>query len=121
MVFKAVHPLYDTYLAPLDRPPVQVDPYGAKQVSTFWPSACADGEDVVVAFQDSATGVGKIRITRMRAGARRGHAFALSDTAAAAYRPALACSGGRFAAAWEDTRSGAPRVYAASGKVRRIR
>jgi hypothetical protein len=116
-----VHPLYDTYIAPLGRAPLQVDPYGGRQVNTFWPSACADGRDAIVAFQDSATGVARIKITRMRGGTRRGKAFSLSDGASGAYRPSIACSGGRFVAAWEDMRSGPPRIYAALGSLRRAR
>jgi hypothetical protein len=116
-----VHPMYDTYTAPLGRPPVQADPYSGRQVSTFWPSVCADGRDVIVAFQDSATGVARIKITRMRGGTRRGRAFLLSDGRSGAYRPSIACSGGRFVAAWEDTRGGPPRVYAVRGSLERIR
>jgi hypothetical protein len=116
-----VHPLYDTYIAPLGRTPVQADPYGGRQVSTFWPSVCADGRDVIVAFQDSATAVAGIKVTRMRDGTARGRAFALSDGPSGSYRPSIACSGGRFVAAWEDMRSGPPRIYAARGSLRRIR
>jgi hypothetical protein len=116
-----VHPLYDTYIAPLGRAPVQADPYGGKQVNTFWPSVCAAGRDVIVAFQDSATGVARVKITRMRGGTRRGKAFSLSDGPFGAYRPASACGGGRFVAAWEDLRSGPPRIYALRGSLARIR
>lgn len=116
-----VHPLYDTYLAAPGKPPLQVDPYGGKQVETFWPSACGYSKDAFVAFQDSATGVPKVRITRVRAGTTRGHAFPLSDTSAGAYRPSIACSGRYFAAAWEDTRTGAARIYATAGSLTRIR
>ncbi|HEX6712495.1 MAG TPA: hypothetical protein VF066_03880 [Thermoleophilaceae bacterium] len=116
-----VHPLYDTYIAPLGRAPVRADPYGGKQVSTFWPSVCAAGRDAIVAFQDSATGVARVKITRMRGGTRRGHAFSLSDGPSGAYRPSVACSGGRFVAAWEDMRAGPPRVYAAASALRRVR
>jgi hypothetical protein len=115
-----VHPLYDTYLAAPGGAPVQVDPYGAKQVSTFWPSACASGRDVIVAFQDSATGVARIKITRVRGGAKHGRALPLSDTASPAYRPSIACDGGRFVAAWEDMRNGSPRVYATSGRQKQL-
>jgi hypothetical protein len=116
-----VHPLYDTYVAALGRDPVQADPYGGKQVSTYWPSACGAGRDVIVAFQDSATRFARIKITRMRGGTRRGRAFPLSDGPSGAYRPSIACSGGRFVAAWEDMRSGPPRIYAALGSLRRVR
>jgi hypothetical protein len=115
------HPLYDTYVAPLGRPPLQADPYGARQVSTFWPSACSDGRDVIVAFQDSATGVPAVKITRMRGGTRRGRALSVSDGPSGAYRPSIVCSGGRFVAAWEDTRSGPPRIYATLGSLERVR
>jgi hypothetical protein len=115
-----VHPLYDTDVAAPGRPPAQADPYGGKQVSTFWPSACADGRDVIVAIQDSATGVARVRITRMRAGTKRGHAVVLSHSSPA-YRPAIACGGGRFVAAWEDMRTGSPRIYRSTGALRGIR
>src|SRR5204863_4822328 len=100
---------------------LQVDPYGAKHVSTFWPSACADGRDALVAFQDSSTGVARIRIVRVRAGTGRGHAFPVSDTRANAYRPALACAARRAVVAWEDARDGPSRIYVASAPLRRIR
>ena len=115
-----VHPLYDTYLAAPGKPAVQIDPYGGKQVSTFWPSACGDGNDAIVAFQDSATGVGRVRITRVHAGKTRGHAFPLSDSPAAAYRPVIACAGGSFIAAWEDTRNGPSRIFVTTGDLKRI-
>jgi hypothetical protein len=115
------HPMYDTYIAPPGKAPEQVDPYGARHVSTFWPSACTAGADALVAFQDSSTGVGRIRIVRMRAGTKRGHARAVNDTSANAYRPALACSGRRAIVAWEDARDGVTRVYTASATTRRIR
>jgi hypothetical protein len=118
----AVHPLYDTYVAAPGKPPVQADPYGARQVNSFWPSACDSGRDAVIAFQDMATGVASVKITRVRAGTRRGHAFRLSDSPrGAAYRPALACSRGHFVAAWEDTRGGPPRIFAALGALKRVR
>lgn len=116
-----VHPLYDTYIAPLDGKPVQADPYGGRQVNTFWPSVCADGRDVIVAFQDSKSGVPRIDIVRMRGGTRRGRALSLSDGQSGAYRPSIACAGGRFVAAWEDMRSGPPRIYAAAGSLSRVR
>lgn len=116
-----VHPLYDTYVAPLGREPVQADPYGGRQVSTFWPSVCPDGRDVIVAFQDAAKARAAIKITRLRGGTRRGRALSLSDGTAGAYRPSIACSDGRFVAAWEDTRSGPPRIFAALGSLERVR
>jgi hypothetical protein len=116
-----VHPLYDTYVAPLGRDPVQADPYGGRQASTYWPSVCADGRDVIVAFQDSARAKAGIKITRVRGGTRRGRALSLSDGTSGAYRPSIACSGGHFVAAWEDTRSGPPRIYAALGSLKRVR
>ena len=79
----AAHPLYDTYLAAPGKHALQVDPYGGKQASTYWPSACADGRDAIVAFQDSVTGVGRIRVTRVRAGKARGRPLPLSDSPSA--------------------------------------
>jgi hypothetical protein len=118
--FDRVHPLYDTYLAAPGKKPVQVDPYGGRQVSTFAPGTCADGEDAIVAFQDSSTGVASVKITRVRGGNGRGRAFSLSDGPTGAYRPSIACDGGHFVAAWEDMRSGPPRIYAALGALKRI-
>lgn len=116
-----VHPLYDIYLAKPGGKPVQADPYGGRQVSTYWPAACAAGRDPIVAFQDSATGVARVDLTRVRAGTRRGRALRLSDADAPAYRPAIACSGGHFVAAWEDMRSGPPRIFASAGALARVR
>ena len=118
---KAAHPLYDTYLARPGAEPVQADPHGGRHVSTFWPSVCASGGDVLVAFQDSSAGVPHVRVARVRRGTRRGHAFVVNDTRAPAQRPAIACAGGRVIAAWEDSRTGMPRIYAASASTRRIR
>jgi hypothetical protein len=116
----AAHQLYDTYLAAPGKAPVQADPYGARQVSTFWPSVCADRGDALVAFQDSATGVGRIRVTRMTRGTRRGSAPAVNDTAANAYRPALACTRGRAIVAWEDDRNGPGQIFVASAQARSL-
>jgi hypothetical protein len=115
------HPLYDTYLAPPGAEPVQVDPFGQKQASTFWPSPCGVKDDVFVAFQDSSSGVGRIRVARLVGGKARSHAFMANDSRANAYRPALACSRGHLFAAWEDTRNGPGQVYFASAAMRRIR
>ena len=117
--YQRVSPLYDTYLAAPGKKPVQADPYGGQQVSTYWPAACGDGKDAIVAFQDSRA-VPNVTIARVRGGTRRGHPFSLSDGPSGAYRPSIACSGGRFVAAWEDMRSGPPRIYAALGSLRRV-
>ncbi|MFL5894257.1 MAG: hypothetical protein ACJ76Z_03975 [Thermoleophilaceae bacterium] len=115
------HEMYDTYLAAPGHDPVQVDPFGAKQASTFWPSTCAVGPDAVVAFQDSSGGVARIRITRMRGHATRGRAWLVSDTRANAYRPAIACTRGRVVAAWEDARTGPTRIYTAAAPLKKLR
>jgi hypothetical protein len=113
-----VHPLYDTYVAAPGKKPTQVDPYGGQQVSTFWPAACAEGKDVIVAFQDSATGVANVKITRVHGGKKRGDAFLLSDApSGGSYRPAIGCNRGRFVAAWEDMRDGPPRIYVSRGRL----
>jgi hypothetical protein len=118
---KAPHEMYDIYAAPPGKEPVQADPYGTKQVSTFWPSACERGSDALIAFQDSSTGVARIRVTRLRAGTKRGRAFPVSDTKANAYRPAIGCTKTRLIATWEDTRNGPPQIRVASAPLRRIR
>jgi hypothetical protein len=99
---------------------VQVDPYRGKPLSTFWPAPCASGRDALIAFQDSSQGVGRIRIARIRGGSKRGRALRASDTAAGAWRPALACSGARAVLAWEDDRDGPPQIYAATARTQTL-
>jgi predicted amidohydrolase len=115
------HEMYDIYAAAPGEPPLQADPFATKQVSTFWPSTCVNGRDTLLAFQDSSTGVARVRVERLRRGAKRGHAFLVSDTRANAYRPSIACARGRVTAAWEDARDGPTRIYLASAPLRAIR
>jgi hypothetical protein len=114
-----LHPQYDTYLAEPGNDAVQVDPYGPRPVSTFWPAPCAAGRDAFVAWQDSSAGVARIRVSRVTS--RVGRARRVSDTAANAWRPAIACPKGRVLLAWEDDRHGPPQIYTASAAARRLR
>jgi hypothetical protein len=94
-------------------------------VSTFAPSVCAVGRrDAVVAFQDSSRGRSEVRAVTVRGGVRRGRALLVSDAGARggnAWRPRIACSGGRALVVWEDERDGPPRLYYSTGAARRLR
>ena len=111
------HPAYDIYVSRPGARNRQADPYGGRQVSTFSPSACAFGRDVLVAFQDASRGQNDIRLVRMRGGTRRGPAVRVDDAGALgdnAWRPRLACSGRRQLVVWEDERAGPAQIYAAA-------
>lgn len=117
------HAMYDTYLARPGGANVQVDPHGGRQASTFSPSACADGADVLVAFQDASRGQNDVRIARVADGERRGRAHRVDDAGRRggnAWRPRLACARGAVLAAWEDERNGPAQVYAANAAATRI-
>ncbi len=119
------HPAYDIYLATPGKQNLQIDPYGARQVSTFSPSACASkSDDVLVAFQDASRGQNDIRIVSVAGGTRRGRARRVDDTGSRggnAWRPRLGCWGSRVLAVWEDERDGPPQIYSAVASVRRLR
>jgi hypothetical protein len=118
------HGQYDTFIAAPGGPNRQVDPYGARQVSTFAPSICAIGKGrAIVAFQDASAGRSVVRAVRMRGGVKRSKAWLVSDAGARggnAWRPQLGCSGGRLVAVWEDERDGSPRLYYSSGAARSL-
>jgi hypothetical protein len=118
------HSAYDTYSAVPGGPNRQVDPHSGRQVSTFSPAICSLGKDALIAFQEALHGQNDIRIVRMLGGTRRSRTRRVDDAGRGggnAWRPQLACSGGRVLAAWEDERDGPPQVYAAVGSSRRIR
>jgi len=119
------HQQYDVAIARPGGQNQRVDPYGARPVSAFSPSACPVRRDVLVAFQDHARGQGDIRVVRMRGGLRRGRARRVDDSGGRrggnAWRPQLACSRGRVLAAWEDERGRRPLVFVARVRARAIR
>ena len=112
------HQEYDISIASPGGRNRQVDPYGGRQVSTFGPSICdAGGGRALVAFQDASAGTSVIRTVAMRGGVRRGRTHLLSGPGNA-WRPRIACSGGRFVAVWEDERDGPSRLYYSAGSAR---
>jgi hypothetical protein len=119
------HPMYDTYLSGGGGKNVQVDPYGAGQVSTFAPDICAVGRrDALVAFQDASKGQNDIRAVYMKGGRKRGRARRVDDggpSAGNAWRPRLGCSGKDVLAMWEDERNGPAQIYFARASLRRLR
>ncbi len=119
------HQLYDIHLSRPGRDNVRVDPYGARQLSTFAPDICAVGRrDALVVFQDASRGQNDVRAVLMRRGAKRGRARRVDDAgprAGNAWRPRLACSGGRALALWEDERDGPAQIYFARAKLARLR
>jgi predicted amidohydrolase len=118
------HQMYDIYMSRGPGKNLQVDPYGAKQLSTFAPDVCAVGRrDALVAFQDASRGQNDIRAVYVR-GARRGRAHRVDDAgprAGNAWRPRIACSGGAAVALWEDERDGPAQIYFARAPVSRLR
>jgi hypothetical protein len=118
------HQMYDIYMSRGTGKNVQVDPYGAKQLSTFSPDVCAVGKrDALVAFQDASRGQNDIRAAYVKNG-RRGRAHRVDDAgprAGNAWRPRLVCSGGSAIAFWEDERDGPPQIYFGRSSVSRLR
>jgi hypothetical protein len=114
------HQGYDVFAATPGKPNVQVDPYGRRPVSTFAPSACSIGRTTLVAFQDASAGRTRIELVRLLGGRRRGARLRVDDGGARAgdaWRPRLACSGGRALAAFETERDGPGQVYVATANV----
>jgi hypothetical protein len=123
------HQEYDTFIATPGGRNLQADRYGARQVSTFAPSICLGGGGrATVAFQDASTGRSVVRAVTVRGAAgggtfKRGRTRLVSDAGARggnAWRPQLACSGGRAVAVWEDERDGPPRLYSSFGSARSL-
>ena len=110
------HEQYDIYAAAPGKRNRQVDPYGARPVSTFSPSACVVANRALVAFQDASAARSVIRLVRVRGGVRRGRTLRVDDGgpgAGNAWRPQLACSGRRVVAAFETERDGPSQIYVA--------
>jgi predicted amidohydrolase len=119
------HPQYDVYLAEPGGPNRQVDPYGKRQLSTFFPSICATkADDALVAFQDSSRGQADVQAVFIGGGAATGAVRRVDDAGdrgGNAWRPRLACWGDDVLAAWEDERDGPPQIYAARSRISRLR
>jgi hypothetical protein len=115
------HQMYDVYMSADGGENEQVDPYGAKQRSTFSPDVCAAGRrHAVVVFQDASRGQNDIRAVHTG----RGRPRRVDDGGARAgnaWRPRLACSGRRVVVLWEDERDGPAQIYFARAKLRRLR
>ena len=118
------HQRYDVFAATPGAPNRQVDPYGSRPVATFSPSACVSGRLALVAFQDASRAQSRIAMVRVRSGRRRGGALRVDDGgsgAGDAWRPRLACSGGRAVVAFETERDGPGQVYVTSARLERLR
>ena len=114
------HQMYDIFMSAPGKDNVQVDPYGAKQVSTFSPDICAVGRrDTLIVFQDASKGQNDIQAVWGRGRARR-----VDDggpRAGNAWRPRLACTRRHAVALWEDERDGPAQIYYARAKLGRLR
>jgi hypothetical protein len=114
------HQMYDIFMSAPGKENTQVDPYGAKQVSTFAPDICAVGRrGSLIVFQDASKGQNDIRAVLNGARARR--VDDAGPRAGNAWRPRLACTGRRALALWEDERDGVAQIYFARAKLRRLR
>jgi hypothetical protein len=117
--------LYDTNVAGLAAAPVQADDHGPGHVSTFAPAlAATPAGDALVAWQDAAGGVARIRMARLRAATGvRGAVLRVDDGGRAPRnrsRPQLTLAGTRAVVAWEDDRDGPAQLYAGRVTVARV-
>lgn len=119
------HSQYDIFVAEPGGKNVQVDPYGKRQVSTFFPSICATKSDAaLVAFQDASRGQSDIRAVFIGGGAAAGAVRRVDDAGdrgGNAWRPRLGCWGDDVLAVWEDERDGPAQIYAARSTASRLR
>jgi hypothetical protein len=119
------HQMYDVFLSEPGADNVQVDPYGAKQKSTFAPDICAVGRrNTLTVFQDASKGQNDIRAAYNKRGRSPFVARRVDDggrRAGNAWRPRLACSGRRVLALWEDERDGPAQIYSARTTMGRLR
>jgi hypothetical protein len=126
--FSRVSRDYDTWLSASDGgefgPEARADTLGVRQASSFWPALAVDGGHALVAWQDSSSGSGDIRLSRLGPGHGARHSIRVDDTGDAGanqYRPAIAVAGRRVVVAWEDERDGPMQVYFAAAPVRAAR
>jgi predicted amidohydrolase len=112
---------YDTWLSSSTGgdfgPEARADTLGARQASSFWPALATKGGQALVAWQDSSTGTGDIRLSRLHSGHSARRSIRVDNTGRASvnqYRPAIAIAGRRVVVAWEDERDGPMQVYFAS-------
>ena len=114
------HQMYDIFMSVPGRDNLQLDPYGAMQVSTFSPDICAIGRrDTLTVFQDASKGQNDIRAVLNDGRTRR-----VDDggpRAGNAWRPRVACAGRRALVLWEDERNGVAQIYFARANLRRLR
>ena len=115
-------PLYDVDVAVPGGVNLQADRSGGAHVDAFSPAIAPAGSGAVVAWQDHAGGPGDIFATRV-SGGRVGRRVRVDDSGRTGWnqwRPALALSGGRVVAAWEDERDGPAQIFYARSPLRRI-
>lgn len=115
---------YDIALAAPGGRATQVDDRAGRPVATFSPAQADLGAGrSVVAWQDHADGVARIRAAPVsRLGRRRGPTLRVDGgpPGSNAWRPAATLSGERALVAWEDERDGPSQVYVASAPVGRL-
>jgi hypothetical protein len=120
---RQAHPLYDIAVAAPGGVPSQVDPHGARQVSTFAPALLPlPGGRSLVAWQDHARGDADIQARLVSPYGRTRRVDDAGTQSWNAWRPALArLPRGQVLAAWEDDRDGVPRIFTARARVQALR
>jgi hypothetical protein len=115
-------PLYDVDVDVPGGVNLQADRTGGAHVDAFSPAIAAAGGGAVVAWQDHAGGPGDIFAARVHGG-RVGRRTRVDDSGRTGWnqwRPALAVSGPRVVAAWEDDRDGPAQIFFARAPLRRL-
>lgn len=116
------HSLYDTFVTVPGATNLQIDQRGDRQLLTFFPAIAAAGKGAIVAWQDHARGPGDVFAARV-AGGRVRRRVRVDDSGRNGWnqwRPALAISGRRVVAAWEDERDGPAQIFVARAALRRF-